>query len=173
MLVESMVVSVVTSGLTIASIQNAADNHCENCVSTHWHQHHPHSFPKKKKRERKKRKKRKKRKFICENQPKVSRWYLFSGLECDLQCRGFIMWLTVKTFPVGDHWCVNLKVLWIRSKIQWLKTDELNSVQDSNHHFLTFLDKYLLRAHILPHIQSKSPDLYKCGEKSRSPRVLF
>lgn len=48
-LAESLVVSVVTSGLPFASFQHATDNHCESHMWTaHWHQHHPHSFPKKK-----------------------------------------------------------------------------------------------------------------------------
>lgn len=47
MLAESLVVSVVTSGLPFASFQHATDNHCESHMWTaHWH--HPHSFPKKK-----------------------------------------------------------------------------------------------------------------------------
>lgn len=47
MLAESPVVSVVTSGLPIASIQNATDNHCETHIATHWHQHQPTQFSKK------------------------------------------------------------------------------------------------------------------------------
>lgn len=111
MLAESLVVSVVYSALQIASVLNATDCHCENHISTHWH-HHPHSFPKN---------------FISENQPNVSQWYSCNGLKWDLQPKGYSMWLTAQTFPVGNHWCRNLKRLWIRLRKQWTESKQATS----------------------------------------------
>lgn len=113
MLVESPVVSVVTSGLPIASIQHATDNHCENHISTHWHQHLPTRFSKK-------------FHLVEINFHNDIRSLVSSEICCK---RGYSVWLRVQTFPVGNHWCMNLKVLWITSENNNWKLKGLHWIQ--------------------------------------------
>lgn len=97
MLVESLVVSVVTSGLPVASIRRATDDHCENHISIDWHQHQPTRFSKKS------------RISLCWNQLKCF------TMEHHLLQMGYSVWFWMQTFPDGNRWGINLKVLWIRS----------------------------------------------------------